>query len=46
MFIGVVIIIGVLRREDGHILIGALDFEIEGQMRLDRTWKIQVGKKV
>ena len=35
----------VLRREDGHILRRALDFEVEGQRmkgRLKRTWKKQV----
>ena len=35
----------VLRREDGHILRGALDFEVEGQWkkgRPKRMWKIQV----
>ena len=35
----------VLRREDGHVLRRALDFEVEGQMkkgRLKRTWKKQV----
>ena len=34
-----------LRREDGHVLRRALDFEFEGQMkkgRLKRTWKKQV----
>ena len=34
-----------LRREDGHILRKALDFEVEGQRkksRLKRTWKRQV----
>ena len=32
----------VLRREDGHVLRKALDFEVEGQRkkrRLNRTWK-------
>ena len=32
----------VLRRENGHILKGALDFEVEGQGmkgKLKRTWK-------
>ena len=32
----------VLRREDGHVLRWALDFEVEGQWkkgRPDRTWK-------
>ena len=35
----------VLRREDGHVLRLALDFEVESQMwiwRLKRTWKKQV----
>ena len=35
----------VLRREDGHVLRRALDFEVEGQTkkrRLKRTWKKQV----
>ena len=35
----------VLRREDGHILRRALDFEVEGQRkkgRPKRTWKKQV----
>ena len=35
----------VLRREDGHILIRALDFEVESQRkkgRLKGTWKKQV----
>ena len=35
----------VLRREDGHVLRRALDFEDEGQMkkgRPKRTWKRQV----
>ena len=35
----------VLRREDGHVLRRALDFEVEGQRkkwRLMRTWKKQV----
>ena len=34
----------VLRREDGHVLRKALDFEVEGQRkegRLRRTWKEQ-----
>ena len=34
-----------LRREDGHVLRMALDFEVEGQRkrgRLNRTWMIQV----
>ena len=33
-----------LRREDGYVLRGALDFEIEGQRKkgmLIRTWKKQ-----
>ena len=36
----------VLRREDGHVLRRALDFEVEGQRkngRLKQTWKKQVG---
>ena len=35
----------VLRREDGHVLRMALDFEVEGQMRkgrVRRMWKKQV----
>ena len=35
----------VLRREDGHILRRALDFEVEGQRKngkTNRTWKKQV----
>ena len=35
----------VLRREDGHVLRRALDFEVEGQQkngRLKRTWRWQV----
>ena len=35
----------VLRREDGHVLRRALDFEVEGQRkkgRVKRTWKKQV----
>ena len=35
----------VLRREDGHVLRRALDFEVEGQRkkwRLKKTWKKQV----
>ena len=35
----------VLRREDGHVLRTALDFEVEGQLkngRLKRTWRKQV----
>ena len=35
----------VLSREDGHVLIRALDFELEGQRkkyRMKRTWKKQV----
>ena len=35
----------VLRREDGHILRRAFDFEVEGQRkkgRVKRTWKSQV----
>ena len=35
----------VLRREDGHVLRRAFDFEVEGQRkegRLKRTWKRQV----
>ena len=35
----------VLRREDGHVLRRALDFEVEGQRKkwkLNRTWKRQV----
>ena len=35
----------VLRSEDGHVLIRALDCEVEGQRmkgRLKRTWKTQV----
>ena len=35
----------VLRREDGHVLRRALDFEVEGQRRKwrpERTWKKQV----
>ena len=35
----------VLRREDGHVLRRALDFEVEGQRknwRPNRTWKGQV----
>ena len=35
----------VLRREDGHVLRRALDFEVEGQRkkgRLNRTWLKQV----
>ena len=38
----------VLRREDGHELRRALDFEIEIQgmkWRLKRTWKKQIDKK-
>ena len=34
-----------LRREDGHVLRSAVDFEVEGQRqkgRLKRTWKKQV----
>ena len=37
-----------LRREDGHILRRALDFEVEGQRkngRPKRTWKNQVDKE-
>ena len=36
---------GVLRREDGHVLRRALDFDVESQRkkgRLKRTWKKQV----
>ena len=35
----------VLRREDGHVLRKALDFEVDGQRkkgRMKRTWKKQV----
>ena len=35
----------VLRREDGHVLRRALDYEVEGQRkkgRLKRTWERQV----
>ena len=35
----------VLRREDGHVLRGALDFDVEGQSKKERpksTWKKQV----
>ena len=38
----------VLRREDGHVLRRALDFEVEGQRkkgRPKRTWKNQVEDK-
>ena len=38
----------VFRREDGHVLRRALDFEVEGQRkkgRLKRTWKRQVEKE-
>ena len=37
-----------LRREDGHVLRTALDFEVEGQRkkgRPKRTWKKQVEKE-
>ena len=37
-----------LRREDGHILRRALDFEVEGQRKKGRpkwTWKRQVGEE-
>ena len=37
-----------MRREDGHVLRRALDFEVEGQGkkgRPKRTWKKQVGKE-
>ena len=39
----------VLRKEDGHILRRALDFEVEGQRkkgRPKRTWKNRLRKKV
>ena len=39
----------VLRREDGHALRRALDFEVEGQRKkgkLKRTWRKQVEKEV
>ena len=38
----------VLRREDGHILRRAFDFQVEGQRkeRPKRTWKKHGGKKV
>ena len=39
VFVGMVIF---LRREDGHVLRRALDFEVEGERkngRLKRTWK-------
>ena len=32
----------VMRREDGHVLRRALDFEDEGQRKNGRTWKKQV----
>ena len=38
----------VLRREYGHVLRRALDFEVEGQRkkgRSKRTWKKQVGEE-
>ena len=38
----------VLRREDGHILRRALDFEVEGQRKKGRpkgTWKKQVDEE-
>ena len=38
----------VLRRQDGHVLRRALDFEVEGQRkkgRPKRTWKNQVEKE-
>ena len=37
-----------LRREDGHVLRRALDFEVDGQSkkgRLKRTWNMQVVDK-
>ena len=37
-----------LRREDGHVLRRAFEFEVEGQRkkgRLNRTWKRQVENK-
>ena len=39
----------VLRRDDGHVLRMALDFEVEGQRkkgRLKSTWKSRLMKKV
>ena len=39
----------VLRREDGHVLRKALDFEVEGQRkkgRLKGTWKVRLIMKV
>ena len=39
----------VLRREDGHVLIGALDFEFEGNRknwRPKRMWKGRLRRKV
>ena len=38
----------VLRREDGHVLRSALDFEVEGQMKKGkpkRTWQKQAEEK-
>ena len=38
----------VLRREDGHVLRRALDFEVEGQRKKERskrTWKRQVDEE-
>ena len=38
----------VLRREDGHVLRRALDFEVEGERKkgtLKRTWKKQVDEE-
>ena len=38
----------VLRREGGHVLRMALDFEVEGQRKigkLKKTWKKQVDEK-
>ena len=39
----------VFKREDGHVLRRALDFEVDGQMkkrRLKRPWKKRLRKKV
>ena len=34
-----------LRREDGHVLRRALDFEVEGRNEVKKTWKTQIGEE-
>ena len=35
-----------LWREDGHVLRGALQFEVGGQRKAERTWKKQVEEDI